>query len=101
MPPDASTDVTQPSEIDDRGRLRIAGAPREGKSRKAPGHSVLNGDSCECIVLNLSETGAQLELHGLAPNVSDLVVEGDRKRRSSFVVWRKAKRVGVKFQELW
>jgi hypothetical protein len=58
-----------------------------------------NGDSSACIVYNLSETGAQLELRGPVPNLFDLIIEGDRWRRSCSVVWRKANRVGVKFQE--
>lgn len=58
-----------------------------------------NGDSSECLVYNLSETGAQLVLRGPAPNSFDLTVEGDQWRRLCAVVWRKADRVGVKFQE--
>jgi PilZ domain len=58
-----------------------------------------NGDSSACIVCNLSETGAQLELRGPTPNSFDLVVEGDQWRRTCAVVWRKANRTGVKFQE--
>lgn len=56
-----------------------------------------NGDSSECIVHNLSETGAQLEIRGPIPNVFDLAVEGDRGRRSCTVVWRKTDRIGVRF----
>ena len=101
MPADASTDDTQPGEIDDRRQTPDRRSSPRRKILKGARTFWLNGDSCECIVLNLSETGAHLEFHGPAPNVFDLVVEGDRKRRSCFVVWRKAKRVGVKFQEPW
>ncbi len=58
-----------------------------------------NGDSSECIVINISERGAHLRLHGPAPSFFDLVVEGDQWRRSCSVIWRKANRIGVKFQE--
>jgi hypothetical protein len=58
-----------------------------------------NGDSSECTVRNLSETGAQLELRGPLPNRFDLLVEGDQWRRSCSVVWRKENRAGVKFDE--
>jgi PilZ domain len=58
-----------------------------------------NGDSSECIVCNLSETGACLALRGPAPKLFDLVVEGDTARRPCCVVWRKGNRVGVKFQQ--
>jgi hypothetical protein len=58
-----------------------------------------NGDSSECLVYNLSETGAQLELRGPAPNFFDLLVEGDSWRRSCSVIWRRRNRAGVRFQE--
>jgi PilZ domain len=58
-----------------------------------------NGDSSECVIRNLSETGAQLELRGPIPNRFDLHVEGDQWRRSCSVVWRKENRAGVKFNE--
>jgi len=57
-----------------------------------------NGDSSECVVCNLSQTGAQLELRGPVPNLFDLVIDGHVLRRPCVVIWRKAKRVGVKFQ---
>jgi hypothetical protein len=58
-----------------------------------------NGDSSECLVYNLSETGACLVFRGPAPRLFDLVVEGDTFRRPCCVVWRKANRVGVRFQQ--
>ena len=58
-----------------------------------------NGDSSECIVRNLSEAGAQLELRGPIPNRFDLLVEGDQCRRSCSVVWRRENRAGVRFDE--
>ena len=99
MTPAEDADSVQPGEIDDR---------RQNSDRRdLPRRKILkrgltfwpNGDSSECIVYNLSETGAQLELRGVAPNLFDLVVEGDNWRRKCCVVWRKANRVGVKFQE--
>ena len=95
----ASAAGAEPVEIDDRRQLP--------NRRKSPRKKILkggrtywpNGDSSECIVYNLSETGAHLELRGPAPNSFDLVVDGDGLRRSCCVVWRRANRVGVKFQE--
>jgi hypothetical protein len=58
-----------------------------------------NADSSECLVHNLSEEGAQLQLRGFVPNVFDLLIEGDPWRRPCSVVWRNANRVGVRFQE--
>jgi PilZ domain len=56
-----------------------------------------NGDSSECMVRNLSETGAQLIIQGPVPNLFDLVIEGDQSRHACAVAWRQADRVGVKF----
>jgi len=58
-----------------------------------------NGESSDCIILNLSEKGALLEIRGPFPNLFDLVIDGHQWRRSCTVIWRKANRVGVKFQE--
>jgi hypothetical protein len=95
----ASAAAVEPVEIDDRRQL--------SNRRKSPRKKILkggrtywpNGDSSECIVYNLLETGAHLELRGPAPNTFDLVVDGDGLRRSCCVVWRRANRVGMKFQE--
>jgi hypothetical protein len=56
------------------------------------------GASVTCIVRNLSETGANIEVHSQVPPTFDLVFDTDQSRRSCCVVWRKATRVGVKFQ---
>jgi len=95
----ANPDRMQLGEIDDRRTTpdrRLASRRKILKSGKTfwP-----NGDSSECLVYNLSETGAQLEVRSPVPNVFDLLVEGDPWRRSCSVVWRKANRAGVKFQE--
>jgi len=95
----ASAAGAEPVEIDDRRQLP--------NRRKSPRKKILKGgrtywpnaDSSECIAYNLSETGAHLQLRGPAPNSFDLVVDGDGLRRSCCVVWRRANRVGVKFQE--
>jgi hypothetical protein len=85
-------------EIDDRRK----NPDRRGSSRRRTlkfGRTFWpNGDSSECVVFNLSDTGAQLEVQGPLPKRFDLVVDGDPSRRASAVVWRKANRVGVKFQ---
>jgi hypothetical protein len=99
MTPEENADGVQLGEIDDRRQ----NSDRRGSLRRKILKRGLtfwpNGDSSECTVYNLSETGAQLELRGVAPNLFDLVVEGDNWRRKCCVVWRKTNRVGVKFQE--
>jgi PilZ domain len=57
-----------------------------------------NGDSSECIVHNISETGAHLQIRGPVPKTFNLVVDGDHVSRSCCVVWRNANRIGVKFE---
>lgn len=59
----------------------------------------LNGDSIECSVRNLSETGAQLEVCGPIPSTFGLVIDCDHYRRTCHVVWRDGGRVGVRFVE--
>jgi hypothetical protein len=86
-------------EIDDRRK----NPERRGSSRRKilkGGRTFWpNGDSTECTVCNLSDTGAHLELRGPVPNLFDLAVDGDPARRACWVVWRRGNRVGVKFQE--
>ena len=53
----------------------------------------------DCIVRNLSETGACLEIESPVgiPNAFTLIVPADRFERSATVKWRKAKRIGIAF----
>jgi PilZ domain len=57
-----------------------------------------NGDSTECIVHNLSDTGAHLQIRGPVPKTFNLVIDGDQISRACCVVWRSANRIGVKFE---
>jgi PilZ domain len=57
-----------------------------------------NGDSAECVVHNLSATGAHLQILGPVPKTFNLIIDGDPVSRSCCVVWRNANRVGVKFE---
>jgi hypothetical protein len=100
----SSDAAIQAAEIDDRrhGPDRRHSPDRRGVPRKKilkGGRTFWpNGDSSECIVYNLSEEGALLEIRGPAPNIFDLEIENDQWRRRCSVVWRKGKRIGVKFQ---
>lgn len=74
--------------------------------RTAQRHRVLkggtisfNGAGISCMVRNLSDTGAALEVNspvGIPPNFA-LVVDGDHVARPCHVVWRKEKRIGIAF----
>ena len=92
-----SDESAQPDEVDDRRLTADRRASSRRKILKGGRTFWPNGDSSECIVYNLSETGAQLDIRGHAPNVFDLVVDGDPWRRSCVVIWRKENRIGVKF----
>jgi hypothetical protein len=95
-----TVDDTRSGEIDDRRKTSDRRASSRRKLLKGGRTFWPNGDSSECIVYNLSDTGAQLELRGPAPKLFDLVIDGDPSRRACSVVWRKANRIGVKFRDL-
>ena len=57
-----------------------------------------NGVPVKCIVRNVSETGAKLEVSGpVLRNIVDLIFDQDHSRRSCRVVWCKERMVGVEF----
>lgn len=87
----------QPDEIVDRRKLPERRGWQRRKTLKSGQIVCRNGDSSDCVVSNLSESGAQLKIHGPTPNSFDLVVDGER--RSCSVIWRKDNRVGVQFPE--
>ena len=93
-------------EVDDR-RTSPERRGSAGDRRVAPRRKTLktgrtywpNGDSSECGIRNVSETGAQLEVRGPIPNAFDLVIGGDPLRLSCSVVWRQMGRLGVRFAD--
>jgi hypothetical protein len=76
-----------------------------GDRRSSPRTKTLKGaqifwptvSAVKCIVRNLSETGAKIEVHSPVPGTFDLVFDGDRSRRSCRVGWRKEPMMGVRF----
>ena len=58
-----------------------------------------HGAAINCIVRNLSETGACLKVESPIgiPETFDLVFESDQSGRPCRVVWRKDTQIGVKF----
>jgi hypothetical protein len=97
------TDVRRASilcgEIDDRRQNQDRRRAPRRKMWKSGRIFWPNGDSSDCIVRNLSESGAQLERLGPVPNRFDLVVDGQGWRAPCSVVWRDENRVGVIFDE--
>ncbi len=75
-------------------------------ARAAPRQRVLksatmefDGSTIDCVVRNVSETGAALEVASPVgiPAEFDLLISGDRTRLRCKVVWRREKRIGVRF----
>jgi hypothetical protein len=85
--------------VEDR---RVAGAPRRkwARTKIYKGAQIVwgGGGPIRCIVRNLSEGGACLEVHNPIPNDSfDLIFDTDQARYSCSVVWRQAPKMGVRF----
>ena len=77
-----------------------------GESRVAPRKRILKAGRIEfgfgaidCVVRNVSDTGASLDVESPLgiPDQFDLIIVIDRFRRRSHVVWRKEKRIGLRF----
>jgi hypothetical protein len=58
------------------------------------------GGAIDCIVRNLSETGASLKVISPVgiPGRFTLVVDTDRSKLPCRIVWRREKRIGVRFE---
>ena len=77
------------------------------ETRIAPRYRVLKsaqieygGDKSPCTIRDISTTGAALELSdagATVPNAFMLIVPEDKLKLSCRLVWRKAFKVGVKF----
>jgi hypothetical protein len=69
------------------------------RTLKAGSISFDRAASIDCVVRNISETGACLEIEtpvGI-PNDFTLVISKDNLARSCHVAWRSARRIGVRF----
>ena len=74
---------------------------RSQRLRTLKGGSILfgTGAAIDCVIRNISETGAALEIAtpvGIPDNFTLLIKPG-RIKRSCRVVWRSADRIGVQF----
>jgi hypothetical protein len=76
------------------------------ETRRAPRHRVLKtgsitfgGSAIDCVLRNVSKTGAALEVTSPIgiPDQFVLVVPADDSRHRCSVVWRKERRIGVAF----
>ncbi len=64
-----------------------------------PGTIEFNGGAIDCVIRNISETGAALEVTSPVgiPETFNLVSSGDHTTRQCRVAWRKERRIGVRF----
>ena len=63
------------------------------------GSITFGGSGIDCLVRNISDTGAALEVEnqiGIPPRF-DLVIATDHFARGCRVIWRKEKRIGIVF----
>ena len=79
----------------------------ESDHRSTPRHKVLKaatitfgGGAISCAVRNLSDGGASLEVASPVGIPESVVLELDGARRRCRVIWRKEKRIGVRFTDL-
>ena len=63
------------------------------------GRIEFNGNGIECIVRNISETGAAIEVASpiQCPLAFVLVIPSDASIKPCHVVWQRGKRIGVRF----
>ena len=82
---------------------------QDTNNRRAPRHRVLKGakisfhqlgTSTDCIMRNLSDTGACLIVESQAgiPNDFDLVLDSSKAIKHCHVEWRVGAKIGVSFQ---
>jgi hypothetical protein len=59
-----------------------------------------NGGAIDCVVRNISDTGAAVEIASPAgiPDTFTLLISGDPATRRCRVAWRRDKRIGVAFE---
>ena len=75
-------------------------APRAARRRLLKAGSIaFNGGGIDCTVRNISETGAALDVASPVGIPRHFILASDNVRRVCTVVWRKAKRIGVKFND--
>jgi hypothetical protein len=93
-----STDHIDDSAIDDR-RKSVSTRRSSPRTKRLKGANIVwpLGAPVSCIVRNLSETGAKIEVHTPVPDVFDLVFDVNKSRRSCRVMWRREIQIGVRF----
>ena len=59
-----------------------------------------DGTAIECIVRNLSESGAALQVNSSLgiPHEFKLTIHSEKLHRSCHVIWRQGKKIGIGFE---
>ncbi len=74
---------------------------RSPRRRTLKGGSILFGTAAavDCIIRNMSETGAALEVEGpvVVPDDFTLLIRPEIIKRNCHVAWRSTKKIGVRF----
>ena len=95
--PDPLPLVESPLTIEDRGGV-VDTRRKTPRFRTLKGAQILlAGVSIKCVVRNLSQTGAKLEVHDPVPESFELIFDSNQARRHCRVVWQKENYIGVKF----
>jgi hypothetical protein len=63
------------------------------------GTILFGGSGIDCLVRNISDSGANLEVESQIgiPNSFDLVIDIEHSSHHCHVIWRKARRIGIAF----
>lgn len=82
-----------------RFAMTIPRSAQRHRTLKAGSISFGRAGVIDCVVRNVSETGACLEIESPVgiPNDFTLVIKSDNVMRPCHVAWRSARRIGVRF----
>ena len=88
-----------PPDIDDR-RTAVENRRAAPRMKRLKGGQIVlpTGETVKCIIRNLSETGANIEVYGAVSDDFTLIFDCDLSRYTCRVMWRKPPRIGVQFQ---
>ena len=72
---------------------------RDTQSVMKAGTILFDGFGIDCLVRNMSDGGANLEVESQTgvPSSFELLIEIENSNHHCHVVWRKARRIGVEF----
>jgi hypothetical protein len=84
-------------------RLHLRGCDEQQRDQRQSvmkaGTILFGGSGIDCLVRNISDGGANLEVESLIgiPNSFDLAIDTEHSNHHCHVVWRKARRIAIAF----